>query len=366
MPAPITWGALEIGGGVVVDVAARRLVHTLTAERPRFEALDERSAYLVGRDGAVQAFDLATGSQRWRVKPDHCTAFALTKQEVHCVDDMHVHSLDKSDGKIRKRPGFARVWAIVGVEDHLLIHRGGEIESFADGATSNVARTPVFAGMQLHAHGADVCAAHPVTGGIFAQCWSKTLVSRWLNTFVVAKPGEPRGEWQPRFVSRFVVASRPLHMAKGSRRTLVVDLATGDEHARIEAPASALVVRGADVDGVVELETELRTYDRAGLLEWTSPALGNSAATVTLGDRLFVATHHAISSGAKLSAFDRTGKLLWSTRPSLPPIEHSEYANRVTLSAAHGVLVMRGEESAVTYLSLFDPVTGRAILEVVK
>ena len=88
------------------------------------------------------------------------------------------------------------------------------------------------------------------------------------------------------------------------------------------------------------------------------------AVAVAKGNRIFVVNYPMISSGATPLAFDRaSGKLLWTGDFEALSVAHSAYMNGVEIALRAtddgDVLAVRGSESAVTYLQLFDVRDGK-------
>jgi hypothetical protein len=78
------------------------------------------------------------------------------------------------------------------------------------------------------------------------------------------------------------------------------------------------------------------------------------------GQRLFVADYPAISSGARLAAYElETGSMLW-TRDALAigPQAHSEYFNVVQLRLVGERLIAYGDEAHGAYAEAMDPASG--------
>jgi hypothetical protein len=83
---------------------------------------------------------------------------------------------------------------------------------------------------------------------------------------------------------------------------------------------------------------------------------------------IFVASHDRMSTGASLLAFDRkTGAVRWRGDLQLArDIDHSIYHNHVELDFDHGVLAIRGHESAQEYFELFAAADGAPLFRVVQ
>lgn len=104
----------------------------------------------------------------------------------------------------------------------------------------------------------------------------------------------------------------------------------------------------------------IRRVGPDGTQRWAVPGADEfipGAAMVTLGDRLYIAEHGRISSGANLSSFElASGAKVW-TLPvqGLGPISHSKYANRVEVAVIHNAIVVFGNESSGRYIEVFAP-----------
>lgn len=371
--APAPRPEREIVGGQVVDLDTRAVVHLLSKAAPTFSALDESSAYLVDGAGEVHAFDLDTGKERWKSKPPRCSQLASSRGELYCVDDTHVHALAKSNGLTRTIAGTKAIAQLIGVGGHLVVVRsGGALESFAEGSSTVVgtAATPLHAWPRMIARGDEVCGAAHAVGGVFAGCWSATLVPRWTRTIALAKPTDPpHTTFSVRALGPDFLVVGTWWGAKAVQRGAVVRLSDGLELTRVEEDVAAAVSRdGKTLEALVSLHKGLRLLEPGGAVRWTSTVKtwGDSADSVLHGSDLVVATWSAASTGAELHAFDATGKPRWTRAPSLSPIAHSAYVNHVELSLRAGVVAMRGHEAAFEYLALFDPKTGTSLLNVVQ
>lgn len=79
--------------------------------------------------------------------------------------------------------------------------------------------------------------------------------------------------------------------------------------------------------------------------------------------RLFVAHHSAISSGAKVLAYNlRTGALLWEKQlQANGPVDHSKYRNEVQLAPREHHILAYGRESGGSYIEILDARTGALV-----
>jgi hypothetical protein len=151
-------------------------------------------------------------------------------------------------------------------------------------------------------------------------------------------------------------------------RAALVDRASGKLLADVPFRVDAF----AETDGrpttllVFERESDrLRFYDLAGKERFPPPGRavhhGNTAATLSAGDRLIIAPFHRIATGASLFAVDSRGQIAWTAEVQQLNVPHSKYFNDVALERVGDTVVMRGYEAAGCYLQLFDVKTGRRL-----
>jgi hypothetical protein len=88
----------------------------------------------------------------------------------------------------------------------------------------------------------------------------------------------------------------------------------------------------------------------------------NTAETVLVGNVLYIAFYHEISTGSSLYAYDLiTGKALWQADVKQLNVSHSEYYNKVYLSSYHDKIIMEGIEAEGKYLQIFDAKSGKRL-----
>ena len=88
----------------------------------------------------------------------------------------------------------------------------------------------------------------------------------------------------------------------------------------------------------------------------------NTAETVLIGGVLYIAFYHGIATGSSLYAYDlNTGRELWKADVKQLNIDHSEYYNKVYLSAYKDKIIMEGVEAEGKYLQIFDSETGKRL-----
>lgn len=357
--------------GHVVDLDARKV---LLEQPPSLGVLDDLAAFLVNRAGEVSAHELDGGKERFRVKPPRCAQLAITDHEVHCMDGLSLHAIDKVSGAIRTVTASHPILQVLGVGRHVIVVRHGSLVESIEERTGRVAASltlPIFAFPPLSLDGGGFCAASPAPGStLFAGCWSETLTPRWSRTITVAKPGDPSfTAWPRKLAGGFLVGGTD-RVAK-VKRAVVVRLSDGVELTRVDEDIAAVVAKNrTTLDGLVSTDSSVRYLAPNGTLRFVAKftRAEDGADALLDGDRLIVAVHPRGSVGSEIRAFDRvTGDVLWSAEPSLPPIAHSAYVNEVRLSLRSGVIVVHGEEAAVDYVLLLERETGAVRLsDVVK
>jgi hypothetical protein len=88
----------------------------------------------------------------------------------------------------------------------------------------------------------------------------------------------------------------------------------------------------------------------------------NTAETVLIDNTIYIAFYHGIATGSSLYAFDIiSGKELWKADVKQLNVDHSEYYNKVYLSAYKNRIIMEGIEAEGKYLQIFDSKSGERI-----
>jgi outer membrane protein assembly factor BamB len=165
-----------------------------------------------------------------------------------------------------------------------------------------------------------------------------------------------------------VYATGWLGDATAPRRTLVVDLATGEPVARVDDLVATVVRRDdGSPEGLLVVQPEVRLLELDGRVRWSAGAIAGgdeSAAALARGDRIYVAIYSASATGSALYALDRaTGLVVWKGDVAGLLIAHSIYTNEVTLAFAPGDrLVLRGEEAGTRTFQIFAAGTGERLL----
>jgi hypothetical protein len=92
----------------------------------------------------------------------------------------------------------------------------------------------------------------------------------------------------------------------------------------------------------------------------------NNAETVLIGNVLYIAFYHGISTGSSLYAYDmNTGKQIWKANVKQLHAEHSEYYNKVYLSAYKDKIIMEGIEAQGKYLQIFESLSGKLVFSTI-
>jgi hypothetical protein len=162
-----------------------------------------------------------------------------------------------------------------------------------------------------------------------------------------------------------------LYSGSGVRRAAVVRLTDGKEVARVEEQLAGVVTRpDGTLEGLVVLEPELMLLEPTGKLRFRDPKqtyIGNLATCVLRDETIVIGAYAPVSAGSSLFAVDRkTGKLLWTGEVDLPPIAHSAYLNKTTVSLFVDTVVLRLDESMIAGLQLFDVKDGKRLLSVTQ
>jgi hypothetical protein len=122
----------------------------------------------------------------------------------------------------------------------------------------------------------------------------------------------------------------------------------------------------ANIPGFICMDEEKQSF-RAILLNhsWncnTKNLWANTAETVLIDNVLYVAFYHGIATGSSLYAYDMlSGKELWKADVKQLNVDHSEYYNKVYLSAYKDRIIMEGIEAEGKYVQIFDAKTGKRL-----
>jgi hypothetical protein len=181
----------------------------------------------------------------------------------------------------------------------------------------------------------------------------------------LSRPTDPPGTHMgpqvmgPRYI---VVGTFSFGGFPAARRSAVVRLADGAIVATVEDEVVAVAERSdGSLEGLVVAAPEIRLLTPSGAPRWTHPVpyAEPMAQAVVEGQDLIVARYDPIATGVEIVALRLSdGKQVWKGETRLPSIGHSKYRNDVTLVLRPGAVILRGEESSVHHVHLYDPKTG--------
>lgn len=380
VPAPSL--ELLLVHGKSIDPRAAVIRHVLRKDLPRREAAHGDDAYLLGRAAPQELFAhaLGSGALRWAKPAPGCALLAATKDAAYCAKDATLTRFARTDGETTTLTLAADASALLPLGGRLLVIRVDRGLDVLDETGKRVAgATLPFAPyghrepMVATAHGT-ACAASAPGASVEIACYDQAATLVRHTTHVLAKPTDPKGAWfTVRTLDRNVALVTTWASLAGVRRSVLIDLGTGTELARVEAEVASAVLRpDGGVEALLVARPKAQLLDPTGAVRWTTPeTLEESASTVLVGgvaQTLVVASFHRIATGADLRGFDlSTGKLRFTAAVELLPISHSKYWNETSLSLVGGHLALRGKEAGQDYLELFDPTTGaRKLTELVE
>jgi outer membrane protein assembly factor BamB len=346
----------EIAHGVVVDVAARRVVRDLVTEHDfvQADATDGEIAYVqVHRydwvDDDIRAYRIMNGDLLWTASQS-CWSIVATSAGLFC-DDAMGHIL-----LLRRATGHAHVVGRLGWNVSVLARAGGRVVAVG----RDVARAAMFdATTGAHVAALDLPARMRVAttenghvcgvAGALALCFDSSAQILWTRTL-------------PTPIAIRMADARDMLVQAGTD-SIALSLVDGREDASVHGEMASLVrAESGRLVGFVRAPPTTAFVDIDGRERWATDAFpyANAASALAFDGVVIIAAYNFASAGAWLQAFDHaTGAPRWVASVQTLPIAHSAYSNDVELRLEHGVLVLRGRESMQDYLELFDPATGR-------
>ncbi len=362
--------------GRIVDLRSGTVAHVLTPDLPKEELSDGRSAFVLGKDGRLAAFDLATGAPRWSTVAS-CAFLSQGRERIFCGDGEELRVFLKSNGSKQQLTGGGSGDVLEAQElaGRVMMRRAdGTVTVLrSDGTRASVTLGTLYGDLHrlsIPASRDAFCSVAQVTGSAYdLACHDLDAKIRWAKRIELARPGDPSG------VSYRLTHDGPHHLVFSSSpwfgasspgsvtRGLVVRLADGVIMASIEQEIAAVAERAdGTIAGLVVLNPELRFLDLHGVMLWSrphAPTHHDDATAVAHGDRVIIESHSPIATGVSIMAHALgTGDLVWTGAIDLPPISHSKYRNRVELTLVGDQVRLRGHESSVSHLHVFDAATG--------
>lgn len=358
--------------GRVVDLEAKVVTHTF-APRPTLEAVHGARGYLLGSDGVLRAFDLASGAKLWAVTPPRtCRALVAGARHAYCTDEAKVTAFSATDGAataLSPVAGGSRAEVFEGDRVTLVSAYGEQLvfdaESLALVDRRKWSSPTVFARTFGVPDGA--CALGDGRD-LFVACLDDRGKERWSSTFTLGKPGASTSRFAASHHDGFVLASGRW----GSPALGVVVRLDGTEVARVGENVLAPIARPAKpgdrpkLEGLISASgKELTLLEPAGTPRWRAKveAYGESGRAILEGDAIVLAIFHAAASGCQLVGLDlASGRVLWTGDVLQLPIAHSVYFNEVELERRPGGIVrLSGNEAGIRYEQLFEIATGKRV-----
>lgn len=368
VPAPAATTRLALHGRIV-DAATGEVVFPLRGKLPRDEVSDERMAYVLDDDDMLRGWELASGKALFEVKAmgkllARATNGVVVGESagVLFVDEKGVAARVATDAVEELHAVGSAALVRTGSDKAVLVDRSGKI-------VSATAPTRIETRIEDWRRG-----LMPVAGGFCFVTFVPTIDLRCFDlaaretVHVVSTLIKPTATFS-RMTLLDVTARHALvgtfsfGSTSSPRWAAVIRLSDGKEVAHIEDDLCAIVENDAgDLEGVVGVGAEVKMYAPRGSVKWTfKPKWPEHYCKVLArGDRLVLARHNIIATGVDVIALRRSdGALLWTGETKLPPIGHSKYHNHVTLESRGDAAILRGHESSVEHVHVYDLGSGK-------
>ena len=351
--------------GRIVDVTTGEVKFPLRSKLPLDEVNDARNAYVLDDDGMLRAWELSTGKPLWSLS---------TAARALVPDEANLYLLDTSDLRlVNKTTGVAKTFIsrTLPAEEvrpfggGFAVRRGLTVEVYAGLSTAAYPKSTLERFMEdyrvaLVAAGSNVCFVDLKPPEFELHCID-TSAKETVHAVVAAPAGV--GRVSPILATQHhAVIGTYSFGSKSARAAVVIRLRDGKEVARLGDEIVALVESPAgDLEGLIAVGEEVRFYEPTGALRWKyKPKWAESFAKVLARDNTLVfAMHNIIATGVEVFALRKSdGRELWIGETKLPPIGHSKYHNRVTLESRGDAAILRGHESSVEHVHVYDLRTG--------
>jgi len=377
VPKKVEGERLSLFQAKVIDLEARVVAHVLEKDRPVREAMFGDAAYVLNKSGALHAYDVKSGKERWGIATAACSVLAASEGGAFCGKGADVVRHDAKTGVATAvtSKSTANLMHLVAVEGRVLVVRDDRSVESIDGKSGALVDSSTFPFMPYGSRdgvvsiGKGACGASPSWTEVQLHCVDSSAKALYSKTYTLKKPGDPPAMsfLVRQLDAKYMVVST--WFGKTPRRGIVVRVSDGVELANIEEEIVAAVPdKDGGLEGFFVANPTVKFLEPSGAVRWTSSEKLEDAASVVLHDEMIVASsYHPIATGADLHGFDRkSGKTMWKGDVELLPIAHSKYFNHVELSIAFGHVVMRGNEASQNYLEVFDPKDGARKLSEVR
>ncbi|MGZ3424141.1 MAG: hypothetical protein ACXWUG_13380 [Polyangiales bacterium] len=370
-PEPEVVSTRALLHGNVVELTTGQVVFAHAEKKlPR----DEKEDIVLEDDDTLRAIDLSTGAQRWSTAVS-CKRFSLSKSTVACGEGPTLVIVDRKTGAATRLPSPTGktdpIDEIVPTLDHFVLRRNFELRVVDARGTSRASTVlstgplSAFSNRTITTSPDGYCFVSFDPPDFAVRCFDLDTKPLRVTKLVLSKPTDPP------FTRMMPLVLGPHHVVVGTfsfggfpaaRRAAIVRVADGALVATVEDEVVALAERSdGTLDGLVVVAPEIRLLEPSGKVRWKHPStfappMGTS---VVDDDRLILATYNPIATGVQVFALRLAdGTEVWKGETKLPPIGHSKYRNDVTLGLRGGAVLLRGEESAVHHVHLFDAKSG--------
>jgi hypothetical protein len=370
-PAPEPTPSRALLHGNVVELATGAVLFAHAEKKP---PRAESAEIVLEEDDTLRSIDLATRAARWKTNAK-CRTFALTKTAIACAESASMVFVDRLSGAATRVPKTSTYYTepIVVSGEHFVALLDPNIVVYD--ARGRVRSTATSASGPIRGIGARPIAASP-DGYCFVtndppdynvRCFDLDAKPTRVTKLALAKPTDPPGtRMAPEVVTahHIVVGTFDFGGFPGTRRAAVVRIADGAVVATVEDEVVALAERADGTrDGLIVVAPEIRLISPAGKVVWKQPLTYAEpfAAAASSGEILYLARYNPIATGVVVTAHRLSdGAEVWKGETKLPPIGHSKYRNDVSLELRplEGALVLRGDESSVHHVHLYDAKTG--------
>jgi len=351
--------------GRVVDVRDGSVLHVLREKRPLGEAVIGDRAYTLDEDRKLRTWNPANGQL---VSEQAKVADVLSRDGGWLVltGPMLVEAFHPRDGFITVSATGA------GIEEGARVREGAVARvgtRMLFGSATYHAPAPIESVIENHrrglaARGDAICFAMFAPPNHRVECLDSDGSLVRSVVVALARPADAPGtRFHTRFISphHIVIGTWSFGGLKSTRRAAVARLVDGNVTIVEDEIAAAVERSDGTLEGLLVTTPEVKLLAPNGSVRWTHkpPRTDSFAAVALVDDRLVIATYNAIATGVDVFALDvRDGKLLWTGETKLPPIGHSKYRNAVTLEVLADAVIVRGDESSVKHVHVYDSKTG--------
>lgn len=354
--------------GNVVELSTGAVLYPHGEKKP---PRAESAEIVLEEDETLRSIDLATGAVRWKT-PAGCRSFALTATAIACAESAAIVFVDRANGgATRVAKPASSIDPLISSRDHFVSLQGVNVVVYDGRGKVRVSVVPSSA--PTWGIGSRTLVASPEGYGFVSfdppddhvHCFDLDGKSVRDTKLSLSKPSDPPGtRMMPVALGlrHIVVGTFDFGAFPGVRRAAVVRIADGVVVTTVEDEVVAVAERSdGTLEGLAVVAPEIRLLSPSGAVRWKQavPYAEPMAAAVVDGDTLYLARYNPIATGVQIGAFALAdGKELWKGETKLPPIAHSKYRNEVTLELRPGALILRGDESSVRHVHLYDPKTG--------